>query len=176
MLNGACRLAFIIVTTILVFSPPSLTHRGRKNMAAILQTTFSNLLSYINIFIFWSKSNWFISEDPNQEQAVIGSDYGLEPYRQQAITWMITCGHGGLGLNPYVKSLCCMSPLKTVFFKQTDNRNQTNVVPFRYLDTYGLPILWHFYQQWKLPYMPYYIIFHSVELFIWTQPKPLPCL
>ena len=59
-----------------------LTHWGRDKINAILQTTFSNAIS-------WMKKNFneVCSLRSNWQYSSIGSDNGLAPTRRQAIIW-----------------------------------------------------------------------------------------
>ena len=54
-------------------------------MAAILQTMYSNSVSFMKIGVFVSNSIEICFQVPNWQWANIDSDYGLEPNRRQAI-------------------------------------------------------------------------------------------
>ena len=80
-----------------------LTHWGPDKMVAILQTTFSNTFSWMEMF-------WFplifqvYSEGSNWQYISIGLDNGLAPNRRQAIIWtndglIYWCIYASLGLN-----------------------------------------------------------------------------
>ena len=66
-----------------------LTHWGRDKMAAISQTTLSNVFSWMKMFEFRLKFHWSLF--PRVQftifQHSIGSNDGLAPFRRQAIIW-----------------------------------------------------------------------------------------
>ena len=75
------------------------THWGRDKMAVILQTTFSNAFSWMQMYEFRLRFHWSLFLT-----ASIGSDNGLAPTRRQAIIWTnygIVCWriYTSLGLN-----------------------------------------------------------------------------
>ena len=71
-------------------------HRQNKDKsAAILQTIFWNAFSWMNSFVFWLKSHWYVflthwgraTHICVSKLTIIGSDNGLSPDRRQAIIW-----------------------------------------------------------------------------------------
>ena len=56
-------------------------------MAAILQTIFSDVFSWMKSFVFRLKFHWSLSPRVQLTTTRIGLDDGLVPSRQQVITW-----------------------------------------------------------------------------------------
>ena len=58
-----------------------------NKMAAILQTTFSSVFSWMKSLVFWFKFHLNCFCGFNWQHVSIDSGNGLAPYRRQAITW-----------------------------------------------------------------------------------------
>ena len=56
-------------------------------MATILQTTFADIFSCMKIGVFWITLLWNFLDKEAVKEAIIGSDNGLVPTKQQTIIW-----------------------------------------------------------------------------------------
>ena len=68
---------------------PFLTHWDRDKMVAILQTTFTDAFSWMKMYRFRLKFQWYCSQGSSLQCLSISSDIGLVPTRRQAIVWTI---------------------------------------------------------------------------------------
>ena len=65
----------------------SLTYWGRDEVSGIIQTTLSNVFSWIKMFEFRIQFDWSLFPRVQLKQYSIGSDNDLVPNRRQAIIW-----------------------------------------------------------------------------------------
>ena len=86
------------------------THWGRDKMAAISQTTFSDVVLWKKMFKFRLKFHWSVFPNSNWQSPSIASDNGLAPNRRQAIIWanaVLCCRriYASLGLNELKRNM-----------------------------------------------------------------------
>ena len=64
-----------------------LTHLPLDKMAAISQTIFSDVFSWMKSLIFWLKFHWSLFIKSHWQKPSSGVDNGLVPKKRQAIIW-----------------------------------------------------------------------------------------
>ena len=86
-----------------------LTHLGWDKMVTIFQMTYSNAFSCMKIYEFRLRFHWSLFVRVQLTISIIGSDNGLAPTGQQAITWtnvdLDPCRHmASLGVKELIKN------------------------------------------------------------------------